>query len=77
MLGRAVRIGIFRVNCFQIRRIARFPFSCKKEVLVVCRDCGLIMKECEGVKVRDLWFCNKCFCCRWDEAVRQVFKIKR
>lgn len=77
MLGRAVRIGIFRVNCFQIRRIARFLFPGKESNLVVCKRCGLIMVESEGVDIRGVWLCQKCVLDILNKGMVQFFNLKR
>ena len=73
MLGRAVLQSVSKRVC----GIARFLFSRKKGSLVVCRCCRLIMDESDGVKVKDVWFCQRCFVESLAKAVNQVLHKKR
>lgn len=72
MLGRAVLRSVSN----RIRGIARFLFFRKKVRLVVCRDCWLIMDECDGVKVGDVWFCQKCITKRVIDETNKFFDRK-
>lgn len=81
MLGRAVLRSVSN----RIRGIARFFFPRKKDRLVVCRDCWLVMDECDGVKVGDVWFCQKCVTKRviaetnkfFDRKIRKLYFTRR